>query len=492
LRAAQRVWSLRSTWPKDRATRSASFHRVASDPGVLDLVEAVIGPDIVLWGASMQVRRPGRGHRWHSDIETAGSAGRAVSVWIPLHHPGPASSLLVVPGTHRLGRTVQQVAAEAGRRPEDLSGRDLVAAADDRGVATAMARVAAKAGEAVLFDSDLWHASVNEEGRARAALLLQFATPDTTVRVAMPGHYDWPFEDSGRQPPVLVVRGQDGTGANRIAPPPGARRDRLPVRIDRIDPVPDGSEPWRTRLLFSGRTGTGLRMAAHMSTLSTGHTPHAPHSHPEEEVLVVLDGEVEVDWVGRDGTDRRASIGRGAVVHYPLDGAHTVTAIGDGAAHYVVLKWDRSRIRPAASRRLGPQIACPDEGPGGAAVPSSPGWVQEPVFEGATAYLAALHCHRSVMAPGAGYQAHVDAYDVAIVTLDGTVETLGERVGPGHLIWCPMGSRHGLRNPGPGDAHYVVFEFHGTNVGSRLNPHRARHVVGRLLRLPRRVIGRLR
>jgi hypothetical protein len=86
------------------------------------------------------------------------------------------------------------------------------------------------------------------------------------------------------------------------------------------------------------------------------------------------------------------------------------------------------------------------------------------LFEGPTQCLRRLHCHISLLEPGAGYDPHADAYDVAIVVLDGKVETLGQRVGPHATIFHPAGQLHGIRNPGTVPARYVVFEFHGAQA----------------------------
>ena len=48
------------------------------------------------------------------------------------------------------------------------------------------------------------------------------------------------------------------------------------------------------------------------------------------------------------------------------------------------------------------------------------------VLEGETRYLARLHSHCSSLAAGAGYAAHSDDHDLAILVLEGAVETLGE------------------------------------------------------------------
>jgi hypothetical protein len=84
------------------------------------------------------------------------------------------------------------------------------------------------------------------------------------------------------------------------------------------------------------------------------------------------------------------------------------------------------------------------------------------LFEGPTGQLGRLQCHASTLTAGAGYEPHVDAYDVAIVVLEGEVETIDERVGPHGVIFYPSGEPHGLRNPGEAIARYVVFEFQGS------------------------------
>ena len=56
------------------------------------------------------------------------------------------------------------------------------------------------------------------------------------------------------------------------------------------------------------------------------------------------------------------------------------------------------------------------------------GVVYEEILNGPTAYLSRLQSHITTLQQGAGYQPHSDAYDVAILLLRGTVETLGQIV----------------------------------------------------------------
>jgi hypothetical protein len=68
----------------------------------------------------------------------------------------------------------------------------------------------------------------------------------------------------------------------------------------------------------------------------------------------------------------------------------------------------------------------------------------------------------STLAPGVGYDPHVDSYAAAIIVLEGEVETLGERVGPHGVILfrAGRGARHA--EPGTTPARYLVFEFHAS------------------------------
>ena len=86
------------------------------------------------------------------------------------------------------------------------------------------------------------------------------------------------------------------------------------------------------------------------------------------------------------------------------------------------------------------------------------------LFEAPTGYLDKLHAHVTDLQVGAGYPAHIDEHDVAIVVFAGTVETLGKRVGPGGTIFYAAGEPHGMGNVGDEPARYLVFEFHRSRL----------------------------
>jgi len=92
---------------------------------------------------------------------------------------------------------------------------------------------------------------------------------------------------------------------------------------------------------------------------------------------------------------------------------------------------------------------------------SADGIIQNLIFDSSTGYLPKLHSHMTNLQSGAGYPPHADAHDVATLLLEGTVETLGQRVESQGLIFYTAGEPHGMKNVGNTMASYLVFEFHG-------------------------------
>jgi uncharacterized cupin superfamily protein len=227
-------------------------------------------------------------------------------------------------------------------------------------------------------------------------------------------------------------------------------------------PLPPPSEHgWQPHRIFRGTTPLLETLTCHASALARDRSPHAPHRHEEEELLILLVGEVELRL---PDDQNAATIGRrltqGQLVFYPAGFAHSLRATSHGPANYLMFKW---RGAAAGNDSLLPfgQFEAFERTLDSEA---EPGFHTRLVFEGPTAYLGKLHCHASTLTPGAGYEPHVDAHDVAILILEGEVETLGKRVGPHSVIFYRAGEAHGLRNPGRATARYLVFEFHGPGL----------------------------
>ncbi len=170
---------------------------------------------------------------------------------------------------------------------------------------------------------------------------------------------------------------------------------------------------------------------------------------------MVLDGEATIT-VADDADARNAQTARmspGGLVYYRAYRYHTIYNPGPRPVTYLMFKWRAApaeTAQPLSSRMFRY---------GAAAMPARP-FATRPIFQGPTSFLGKLHCHLTHLQPRAGYAPHTDPYDVAIVLLSGTVETMGRTVEGKGVIYYSAGEPHGMRNVGDEPARYLVFEFH--------------------------------
>jgi quercetin dioxygenase-like cupin family protein len=317
-------------------------------------------------------------------------------------------------------------------------------------------------GELILFDGRIWHSGRNDgAAEIRRALLLQYAAADAPIPMPTVGAYGWPFQlQSDKRIPAILVSGAAHRACHRLVPPPPRPATNLPMitTVARTIPLPlaeDTEKRWRPYPQFRGPTNACTLMSCHISVLSPGHCPHPPHIHAEEELLVVLDGEVEIELADDPGrsNSRRHRMTPGMFSYYPATQHHTIHNVGRRAANYLMFKWSA----PAAGTETPLEASIFEHEP---AVISTKPMAQKRLFEQGTQLLSKLHAHLTTLQPGAGYEPHADPHDVAIILLSGEVETVGERVRPLGLIYYSAGELHGIRNVGPVPATYLVFEFH--------------------------------
>jgi len=88
------------------------------------------------------------------------------------------------------------------------------------------------------------------------------------------------------------------------------------------------------RQFFRSPTATLDGLECHVTTLNKGETAHAPHQHPEEELIVVKEGTIEVV---QGGVTNR--VGAGSVIFHSANVMHGMRNAGDGIASYHVFKW---------------------------------------------------------------------------------------------------------------------------------------------------------
>jgi quercetin dioxygenase-like cupin family protein len=90
----------------------------------------------------------------------------------------------------------------------------------------------------------------------------------------------------------------------------------------------------KVRQVMRTPTPTLDELEIHISTLDPGKSPHAPHQHQHEELLIVKDGTLETF---QSGATRR--VGPGGIIFQASNELHNVTNVGTTPATYFVIGW---------------------------------------------------------------------------------------------------------------------------------------------------------
>lgn len=452
-------------WYKNLAAVDPRLYRFATTPDLVSIMRTILGQDVVLFRAHVVTRAPGESHPWHTDAEAAIPGSRSVNVWIGLDNVSSQASFQLIAGSHRVGKSVQQLRHEHGRKREDTTTGDLLGWAQERVTDARHVCPDMTDGDAIIADGRTWHSTDNLRLRGRrSALVLQYTTGDTAVRKQDESHWDWPIGWIEKDwPPVISVSGTASRRLNNLvsAPRSLSRRGPLSTVVVPIDrPLGDDVRAgWKARHLFDGCTSVFEKLNCHVSVLSPGHCPHPPHSHPREELLIVLDGEAEIVIAESPSPDpgRVETLAAGEFSYYPAGQHHTIRNAGTEPVTYLMLDWATRPI--GATEPLEAQVVRPPSDRQDA----RGDFVTDVLMEGPTGMVRKLHCHLTTLQAGCGYRRHTDPYDVAIVPLSGRIRT-GRRALESGIAFFPAGQPHGMRNIGDRPARYLVMEFHGASL----------------------------
>jgi quercetin dioxygenase-like cupin family protein len=87
------------------------------------------------------------------------------------------------------------------------------------------------------------------------------------------------------------------------------------------------------RDFFDAPTATLANLECHVTTLKPGEAPHAGHRHPDEEVMIVKEGTLEVMV---NGATQQA--GPGSILFFAANDLHGLRNAGPTPATYYVLR----------------------------------------------------------------------------------------------------------------------------------------------------------
>jgi len=190
---------------------------IARESAILDAVESVLGPDILLWDCSFIIKEPGDGKKvsWHQDLTYWGlQPDDVVSIWLALSPATDESGcMLMIPGT----QTGPIVAHRDTLAADNILSRgQTIALPIDEEQA---AHVILAPGEMSLHHGRVWHGSKpNRSADRRIGFNAQYIAP-------------WVRQVVGDWDSALLVRGEDRYGYfSREVPPSG---NFIPGEVER-------------------------------------------------------------------------------------------------------------------------------------------------------------------------------------------------------------------------------------------------------------------
>ncbi len=210
-------------------------------------------------------------------------------------------------------------------------------------------------------------------------------------------------------------------------------------------------------------TATLREFECHISTLNPSRASHPPHTHPQEELIILQEGELDVHI---NGTNTR--VGPGSLFFFASNDPHAVQNHGAKPATYFVFNFSTAATAEmkgqpplsAASGRLGSGIF-PWEKLEAKATKTG---ARRAVLDLPTSTLANFECHVTTLnaheAPHAPHR-HPDEEIVLVKegALDVTINGATTRAGPGSIVFVSSGDHHGWVNAGDTPATYYVLRL---------------------------------
>jgi quercetin dioxygenase-like cupin family protein len=99
--------------------------------------------------------------------------------------------------------------------------------------------------------------------------------------------------------------------------------------------TPQPNKTGAVRRVVQAPTATLDELEIHITTLNPGESPHAPHKHADEELVIIKEGTVEALVNGQ--TQR---VGPGSIIFQASNQMHSVRNVGDQPATYHVIRWN--------------------------------------------------------------------------------------------------------------------------------------------------------
>jgi quercetin dioxygenase-like cupin family protein len=206
------------------------------------------------------------------------------------------------------------------------------------------------------------------------------------------------------------------------------------------------------------RTATLENLECHVSTLLPGRMSHPPHRHPQEEIIFIREGNLEININGR-----AQRVGPGSLFFFAANDLHNLTNVGDNPATYLVFQLT------TAATHAAPAISAEHPGllPSGVfdweklPVKATKTGARREVFDSPTLTFAHFECHVTTLNSGeVPHAPHRHPDEEIVIVKEGllqvTVNGVTQPAGPDGIIFYGSNDEHGMKNVGPAPATYYV------------------------------------
>ena len=199
-----------------------SYWNVCTTSVVLDCLEDLLGPDLMIWGGQYFAKTPGDGKTipWHQDAQYWPLAphDHCATIWIAIYDTDASNGCMqVIPGTHR------EELNHSGEK-KDTDVLDQVLSPDEINTDDAV-DIDLKAGEMSIHSDTLIHGSgPNHSDRLRCGITMRVSSPDVKVDLSA-----WPFFG------WIQLRGEDPFNNNPKMQPP--TQDHVPAGYDQYESI---------------------------------------------------------------------------------------------------------------------------------------------------------------------------------------------------------------------------------------------------------------
>ncbi|MEI9806919.1 MAG: cupin domain-containing protein [Bacteroidota bacterium] len=235
--------------------------------------------------------------------------------------------------------------------------------------------------------------------------------------------------------------------------------DSLPPYVynwDKLTPVKEDTRI--RRQIMEGSTTSLALFEVHASTLEPGKAPHPPHTHADqEELIIVKEGKVKMTINGISNI-----LGPGSIAYAIPGEEHGIENAGTTTATYYVFKYkSKLPINLERAKQNGGsfminwdtvKVAKTDKGQ------------RRVFFNKPTAQLVKFEMHTTALHPGLDSHApHTHKEEEILLILKGNVTMhISDnfyKAGPGDVIFLASGVSHALTNTGSEQCEYFAFQW---------------------------------